>query len=659
MLRDGYNGIPAFPSDDAPPCSFPPCSLSVVSCHIPIDESRLPPDVGCTPYKQQQPQRPNGMPVVHAIAAPYQNVAIRQTSRIRLFGQQCRCRLVVSLVVACLVLSNSSLADKPSSPSRINPSEFLERYCIECHLADDPSGEREFESLDLAKSDLDTQRSVQEIIDQLTLSTMPPEEGDQPSTQERLATIDAFTHRLTKMRQQTASTGGRTVLRRLSKREYRRTIGDLLCIDMTMFDPTIEFPSDNLSGHFDNIGDALVTSGHLLERYLEAAERSVDKALAVTIQPEPQQWIFKDSFYQQPEVARGHKVAFNNQHLCLYDHPYADKPEGAYGHIARFESGVPVDGIYEIRVLAKAMNRDTPYSNQAVRIDLDEPFRMGVRPGDTSIGDMVHTQPIQPLLAETLVSGDEYKWYTFRVPLDQGFAPRFTFENGIHDFRGSIGRVFRLHKNTLPKKAQNKKGIFEQRIALIQHGRMPHIRIDEIEIRGPVDYSWPTTSQQVLLGETGLVGEIVQAESKIAPLLEEFASRAFRRPATKQEVQGFLGLFQSRRKDGRDVRQAYQDTLKAVLCSPSFLYFKQRDSGTQSNLSGHALAERLAYFLTSTMPDERLRELADRGQISDPETLRREVQRLLESEASDAFVTDFLDSWLNLRSLGNDATRPE
>ena len=57
-----------------------------------------------------------------------------------------------------------------------------------------------------------------------------------------------------------ASTGGHTVLRRLNRREYINTVGDLLGINMLMFDPTSRFPRDQMVDHMDNIGDALALS---------------------------------------------------------------------------------------------------------------------------------------------------------------------------------------------------------------------------------------------------------------------------------------------------------------------------------------------------------------------------------------------------------------
>jgi len=541
---------------------------------------------------------------------------------------------------------------KPAVKKSIDHSTILETYCIGCHTSDDPAGERDLEALDLAKSHLDNQLLLQEIVDQLTLGTMPPDDGDQPPTAQRLAAINALTSRLSKMREQTASTGGKTVLRRLSRREYRNTIGALLGIDMTMFDPTLEFPGDNLSGQFDNVGNALITSGYLLEQYLDAADQSVEKALAISEKPELREWTFNSDFRQQPEVDPAHRKAFNFRTLCLYDHPYNDKPEGAYGHVAKFNEGVPVDGVYEVRVHAKALNRDTPYSNNAVRIDLDEPFRMGVRPGDTSLNDMVHTQPIQPLLAEAVIADDEYEWYTFEIPLDRGYAPRFTFENGIHDMRGSIGRIYRLHKETLPKAVQGEAGIFLQRIAILGQGQMPQIRIDEVQIRGPINDTWPTRSRQLLTGKDGF------SQKSAETLIETFASRAFRRPATTDEVAGLMDFYHARIKQEHAPEQAFKDTLKATLCAPGFLYFQQPDTDT-GRLSSYALAERLSYFLTSSPPDARLRELADRNQLSNPETLRDEVKRLLASEASKAFIADFINSWLNLRDLGSMPPDPQ
>ena len=537
---------------------------------------------------------------------------------------------------------------------------FLEKYCVACHSVDDPSGEREFETLDLGKDHFDTQLKLQEIIDQITLGAMPPEDGDQPSTKDRLSAITQLTQRLSEMRQRATSTGGQTVLRRLTRREYRNSVSDLLGIDMTMFDPTIEFPADNLSNHFDNFGDALVTSGYLLEKYLDAADRCIEKALpeALSASPEtqtlakqsrssPQEWVFNSNFEQQSELNGAHRYAFDLRYMVLYDHPLNDKPEGAYGPLRGFSNGVPVDGIYEVKVQAQALHRDTPYTRQTVHIDLDEPFRMGIRPGNTAIGDMVHTQPIQPLLAEATIKDNELAWYTFKIPLDKGFAPRFTFENGMHDVRGAYSRVFRNQVDTLPPGERKKKGIVDFRKAVIKFGHLPQIRLHEVRLRGPVEAQSPTPSERLLLGDNSIEAD------RVPELLARFASRAYRRPATEAESKALLNIYESRLATGLSLLEAYKDALKAALCSPAFLYLSPPDNSHSVQLSDHGIAERLSYFLTSSMPDDALRKLADEGKLSDRDILRSEARRLLQSDASDAFIADFLDSWLNLRALGS------
>ena len=535
--------------------------------------------------------------------------------------------------------------------AKIRP--FLSQYCLDCHSADDPSGDREFSSLDLGDSSVDTQLRIQEMIDQLTLKAMPPEDSEQLNEQTRLEAIDVLTKNLARMREHTSSTGGHTVLRRLARREYRNTVGDLLGIDMTMFDPTREFPADNLSEGFDNIGDQLTTSGFLLEKYLEAADACVEKAFATIRPADPQEWVFKDRFYQQPELARAHEKAFGHRYLVLYDHPRNEKPEGAYGPLNAFEAGVPADGVYQVRVLAEALHRDTPYDAKAVFIDTSEPFRMGIRAGDTRINDLVHTQPLEPILAERAITDDELEWYEFEIPLDRGFTPRFTFENGQHDVRGAYARVFRRHRQTLPESVRNGKGIVAYRNAVIKHGFLPQIRIHEVQIAGPL----PSSPQPAAV--KGLIGDRGFSPGDVPRLLPEIVSRAFRRPAMATEIQGFVSLYERRFAVGQQPLEAYKDTLKAMLCSPEFLYLCPPNEPEQQELAEHALAERLSYFLTSSMPDEPLRQLADQGRLSQRSVLREEASRLLETAASDRFIADFLDSWLKLRALGSMPPDPQ
>jgi hypothetical protein len=68
-------------------------------------------------------------------------------------------------------------------------------------------------------------------------------------------------------------------------------------------------------------------------------------------------------------------------------------------------------------------------------------------------------------------------------------------------------------------------------------------------------------------------------------------------------------------------------------------------------LDDYALASRLAFFLWNSPPDESLRALAARGELRQPEVLRRETDRLLSDPKAQRFVEAFLDYWLDLRKM--------
>ncbi len=158
--------------------------------------------------------------------------------------------------------------------------QFIDQFCTDCHSGGDPSGGRDFGSLDISANTPTTRVSLQEIADQVELGAMPPNDASQPSASQRRHSSQMLAKLLADKRQKSPPTTTPLGLRRLSRREYRNTIRDLFGIDITMFDPTSEFPADRLIGGFDNNGDALVTSGFLLEKYLQAADACVEKAFA-------------------------------------------------------------------------------------------------------------------------------------------------------------------------------------------------------------------------------------------------------------------------------------------------------------------------------------------------------------------------------------------
>ena len=554
------------------------------------------------------------------------------------------------VVIVFAIYSLPSDAQQPTTQDSFKKTvaPFLATYCGKCHGAENQKGDRRFDSLDASIADENSLVDYQDILDQLNLSEMPPSDARQPKDSDRKRVIRWLTDRIG---QHHAKSNGsdHTVLRRLNAREYRNTIRDLLHLNTQMFDPTEMFPKDETREHLDNVGETLVTSGYLLARYLEAADESITKAMSTTTKPKVQTWKFDDGFKQQPEIDQVHRKTNKYRHMTLYDVIGADKHEGAYGPIHKFAKGVPMDGYYEIKIEAEAVNRLHPYDDAFLGRDRNEPLRLGIRPGDHTVGKLHLPQPIEPLLAEIELA-DKKKWYTVKIWLDQGYTPRFTFRNGLMDARGLWTKLIKKYRDKFPKDIS--KGIVSTRFNAIKHGKLPQIHIHAVEIRGPIYDQWPTDSQRALLGEDceKILATGKLAANQVRKQVSAFASRAYRRPATDQEVQRIVNLIVQRHKDGRTQLEAFGDGLKAVLCSPCFLYLDEGDSGT---LSPYALASRLSYFLWSTSPDDRLMKLAATGQLAKRSVLIAEIDRMLTDSRYDMFVDGFVNSWLTLRDLGS------
>ena len=568
---------------------------------------------------------------------------------------------LVTSVAALLLTASAACAAAPHSAQK-----FFADYCIKCHGPEKQKAERRFDTLPAAITHPDHLTDFQDIIDQLNLGDMPPPEEKQPPPAELRAIVALLTQQTAESRARLASTGGQTVLRRLNRREYLATVGDLFALNMAMFDPTGKFPRDQTVLHMDNIGDALKTSGYLLAQYVEAAEAVVEKALAQPRAPASRTWRFTGDFKQQPELRHSHGKVQNYRYMALYEGLHSESHEGAYGPLLAFTEGVPADGWYAVRVRAEAKNRKNPYDPHLFGRDPAAPFRLGVVPGNARIGPMHHEQPLEPSLGEVTLPDEKTEWQTFRVWLDRGFAPRFTFPNGPLAIRNNWGRILRQYNQDFPADVRGTTGIVETRVVVQRHGFVPQIRIHEVEITGPLDAAGPTASERAIFGDKPF------APGRTREILTAFAKRAYRRPATTEEVDRLMGVVTKRRAEGRSPHEALRDGLKAALCSPAFLYLADpaESSGggvpplgsnssapiaanAHGKLSAHALATRLSYFLNGTTPDAELLRAADTGELLAPATLLAQARRLVASPRSDAFVAGFLDSWLNLRALGD------
>ena len=144
-------------------------------------------------------------------------------------------------------------------------------------------------------------------------------------------------------------------------------------------------------------------------------------------------------------------------------------------------------------------------------------------------------------------------------------------------------------------------------------------------------------------------------------ILSRMARLAYRRPVTNADVETLLEFFSSGRRDGGSFDAGIQFALERVLVDPDFLLRVHRDPPAPKQatpgpatyrLRDVEVASRLSFFLWSSIPDERLIDLAERGQLTQPLILKQQVRRMLaDPRATDALVDDFAAQWLNLRRV--------
>jgi hypothetical protein len=540
----------------------------------------------------------------------------------------------------CFALATSFAHAADDTPKFVQ--QFLGKYCLECHDADVQKGDRAFDAFALPLKSVADLIEARDIIDQLTLKEMPPKKTDQPKDDERIAMIRALRDGTVAAHAKLQTTGSRTVMRRLSSREYENTLAVLFGRRVDTLGLTADFPKEKTTEHMDTIGKSLVTSGFLVDQYFQSANRLVETRLGKPAM-EPKDWKFNSHFVQYEELSGSHKSAFNYRYLNLYEQPNTDTRQGGYGHIEDFLKGVPVSGLYDLEVEATALHRDTHYDPAIFGIDFSEPFILGVVPGDVTKGHIHYPQAIEPLLASAVVPDNTPTWFKFHVWLEAGQTPRFIFPNGPFESRASVVTINKKYKDEF-KSDVGSSGV--GRAHILKEGKLPHIRISEIKIHGPVPEK-PSAEEVAVFGKDGF------QEAKALDQLHAFAEKAYRRPLTDADRQPIRALFDKRIAEKASPRQAALDAVKLILCSPSFLYLSEITDESAKALKPHDLATRLSFALWATPPDEALLASAKSGKLTEDAELKKHIERMLSDERINGFVNGFLDSWLNLRDLGS------
>ncbi len=154
---------------------------------------------------------------------------------------------------------------------------FLETYCTTCHGGAKPKAGLNLEAVPNEAAVSNNPKLWKEVARLLRGHEMPPRRRRTRPGDDEIARITAWIDARVNATTLAQHDPGHVTIRRLNRAEYNNTIRDLVGVD---FHPADDFPADDVGNGFDNIGDVLSMPPILMEKYLAAAEKIIDKAFA-------------------------------------------------------------------------------------------------------------------------------------------------------------------------------------------------------------------------------------------------------------------------------------------------------------------------------------------------------------------------------------------
>src|SRR5690606_15711425 len=109
----------------------------------------------------------------------------------------------------------------------------------------------------------------------------------------------------------------------------------------------------------------------------------------------------------------------------------------------------------------------------------------------------------------------------------------------------------------------------------------------------------------------------------VQEVVRAYARLAWRRPVLDDELSKLRTVYDRSFGKNSDALESLKQVFKAILLSPNFLFVNELEPeapGVQ-RLSPHQFAMRMSLVIWSSIPDLELLELAENGDIFEPETV--------------------------------------
>ena len=506
-------------------------------------------------------------------------------------------------------------ADTPAAVhfhQKVEP--ILSKYCYDCHGNGIEKGGVSFDEFAsdaelLAKRDL-----WLHALKNVRGGLMPPREADEETfrpTAEEVKTLADWIKYEAFGIDPANPDPGRVTARRLNRVEYRNTIRDLMGYD---FNSEVEFPPDDSGNGFDNNGDVLTISPLHMEKYLAAAETIVDHAVPKVSHIMRERTATGKEF--RPESGGGSGDQLSARRATKVSRTFHVDQAEKYQVVMELE----VRGSFDF---------DPGHCTVLCRIDGEEKFtedvvwseRRTVRHDftlDWKAGSHVVSFEVTPLPPVEPADG----------AADSAVAKRASQSDAAG--RSSSG----------PSSATSVS-----------------VRIASVQVRGPLNpkFWMPPENYARFFPAGPAPDDAAGRERYAADLLRSFATRAYRRPVDDGRVRQLAGIArQVYSTPGKTFEEGIGRAMMAVLGSPRFLFRVEAPEpaspgAASAPIDQYALASRLSYFLWSTMPDQELMRLAERGELR--RELRPQLARMIKDPKAQAFVRNFTGQWLQARDV--------
>ena len=491
---------------------------------------------------------------------------------------------------------------------------FFEKNCVGCHGPEKKKGKVTLHDI---HGDLSTGKGLdhwEDVLDMLESGEMPPEDEPQPDPAERQAVVEWIEAGLRSGAAKPVDEDSAPTARRLTNFEYENTMADLLGFRLNLID---DLPKDPVKPYVsNNTAEFMLLGPEQIERYLASARRAMASAIVDPEKPE----VFKT---RQEWDGRGAEKGSGNDEVSLWSTGRGTPGQG-FGL-----RGFPKKGEFRVRVQASAILPEG-VSEMPLRLV------MGYNLNENS--SMLQMEPIGTALLRN--SPDDPKIFEFTGRIEN-FPPRPVKNKNT----GAVTETMTITAQNLYDDGtlndENRFLYWPRRL------EMPRAVVSWIEFEGPLTGTWPPDHHKRILFDSSL--RETDPAAYVREVLVRFMSRAFRRPASDEEVDRFVQIYNLLKPELGSLEAAMRETLSMVLISPQFLLHTKADGKVVTQQ--YELASALSYFLWGSMPDETLLELAEQGKLDDAAVIAEQVRRLLADDRSEGFVRNFTIQWMSLDKM--------